>query len=185
MHEFWVACKLWCDKRVVNNAITTIKEDIQQAQLDVERICFPLCHNDHWFMIVISFTHQEIQFAEGIGSSPPADLCKVLVQVLRECLGVQTCGWSMEARRLNSPEQRDRHSCGILALANIESQYTSTPPDYNWKTVTSSRIGWLRKCVEHYQAAVCESDQVKRSLARGMNGIHGSSTDVLLEGVQN
>src|SRR5436309_8210918 len=111
-------------------------------------------------MIVISFAGKEIQFAEGLHMSPPTELHEVLIQVLIEYMSIPIVGWKLEC--LCSIRQRDGHSCSILALANIETQYTGVLVVYNPNNITTLKIDWLRRCVEHHNAAVSEAQQAKK-----------------------
>lgn len=151
MPSFWPAVGNTYQTGRLDGSLESLKRDFQAERAEVEAICFPLCHQDHWIMIVVSFKDQEIKFAQGLAKRcPPLDMGMKIGDMLRKHFKIDISEWKNEYVELKSPMQKDHHSCGILTLALIESFCTGITVDYNEKDVDDHRIKWLRKCLHRH-----------------------------------
>ena len=163
--NFWYGWQFSIDHGYAFSTILALKRRFDQHRETLEGICFPLCHESHWFMVVLSFTDREIQYADGLKRSPLHNLVEKIKQIFREHFHVDISDWSDGLLRLPSPPQKDGDSCGILTLCHIESLYSRQPVEYSpdSKTVESLCLKWIDRCVQTHLTTM---DAVQQELTQ-------------------
>lgn len=172
--SFWYGCQFYIDNGYPFSTVFALKRRFDQCRETLELICFPLCHESHWFMIVLSFTEREIRFAEGLNRSPPYDLVDKIKATFHMYFHVNISDWKDSVTRVPSPPQNDGDSCGILTLSHIESLYSGRPIEYNSQpsSVASLRLRWIDRCVRtHIQTQGFVHREIARSSVSAEYGL--------------
>ena len=164
---FWWACQQTYQKNALDPYLQIVKDDYKMVQTTLEVICFPLCHEGHWYVVSISLKDQEIQVADGLTRSPPVALVRTIKHFLSQHLNITIDRWGKEYTRISSPQQVDGHSCGPVALAVIESLYSACNyVDWNAADEVAHRIQWIRRCINLHVSTKMASERALSHLQR-------------------
>jgi Ulp1 family protease len=113
----------------------------------LETICFPVCHNNHWFAVFISLRDGSVQVADGLDHVPPDNLVPAVISFVSKHLKVETRKWKPSYERLQAPKQSDGHSCGPIALAMFEQEFSGENINWTPQSAKICRINWIRRCI--------------------------------------
>ena len=148
--QFWLGCRLTFEtKEFQRSLLKSFVYDFNLHRDTVERICFPICESNHWYMVCLSLKDGQIEYAEGLGKEAPSDMFEILEYLFANHLRWNTSQWKAVYRRLLiCPPQGDGHSCGVVTLALMESQISGTGK-VNWEANLSQsiRLDWFRRCL--------------------------------------
>ena len=146
-----------CTREPMEHEIRAISDEIVAIKDRVEKLCFPMCYNRHWFMVCLCFDAKEVRIADSLGYSPPENLIRNLRRLF-SLVKLPIDDWSDKWIRTASPQQMDGHSCGVVVLALIES-VCSEKGAVRWSAQKAihERRRWLTRCIDQHCATIVAS----------------------------
>ena len=149
-----------------------------ETQKDIlSAVYFPFCHEQHWYVGIINLVTRRFEYAEGLKADVPADFVGILTFVMRSIYEEEFLkNWKIKrAYRRRCAQQKDGHSCGVIALSFIQASCMDTFDDGDdWCDELGSayRVRWLERIISYHDSAWIVDDPKRSAFIRARVGTY-------------